>query len=338
MTILVGHERAIRILDRTVDEGRPAHAYLFTGRDGIGKKLVAIRFACRLNCPDVDADPDGTCRVCSRIAAGNHPDFTLEVPERRIIRIDRIRDLQSFFRYAPIEGKYKVTVIDDAHSMNHAAQNALLKTLEEPPPGRIVILITARPSRLLPTVRSRCRRIRFGPLPIDSLAGLLERDQGMSPQKAKSLASMSGGSVSRALEMDSSHFPELQQQVLSLLADPSGHGISGIVETSASISSDRKRATDAMEIAVTWIRDRLVENVGGNAFALIHGDSLDRISSTAHHLTGVELLSVYDELIKAGRLIEADINVNPTLVTDVLLLRMARILAGPTYGVSRSDR
>lgn len=338
MTNLVGHERVIGILERTVKEGRPAHAYLFTGRDGIGKRQVATRFACLLNCSDVDSDPDGTCRVCSRIASGTHPDFTIETPERRIIRIDRIRDLQRFFRYPPVEGKYKITVIDDAHTMNHSAQNALLKTLEEPPPARILILVTSKPSRLLPTVRSRCRHVRFGPLPVDALAALLESDRGMSPDKARSLASMSGGSVSRALEMDGSDFPDLQEQVLSLLADPTARGISGIVETSASISSDRKRATDAVDIAITWIRDRLVERVGGNAFALIHGDSLDRISSTPHHLTGVELLSVYDELIKAGRLIEADINVNPTLVTDVLLLRMARILAGPTYGIARSDR
>lgn len=338
MTILVGHERVIDLLDQTVEQGRPAHAYLFTGREGIGKKLAAIRFACRLNCPDPALDPNGTCGVCKRIVQGNHPDVTIEVPDRGQIRIDRVRSLQSFFRYAPVEGAFRVIIIDDAHTMNPAAQNALLKTLEEPPKGRILILVTATPYFLLPTVRSRCRRIRFAPLDTGTLADLLERERGMSPQRAHALAAMSGGSVSRSLEMDSPGFSDLQEQMLSFLTDPGGNGISGIVDVSAAISSDRKRALDAIEIAVKWTRDRMVESVADEDANPIRDYSLDRNPSADHQRTDEAYLSVYDELSRASELIGADINVNRNLVTDVMLLRIARILAGPAFGVTRAER
>ncbi|MDQ7784480.1 MAG: DNA polymerase III subunit delta' [Desulfomonilaceae bacterium] len=340
MAILIGHERVISLLDRAVHEGRPAHAYLFTGREGIGKKQAAIRFACRLNCPDPDSDPDGTCPVCRRIVGGNHPDVTIEVPERGIIRIDRIRSLQSHFRYAPIEGRFKVTVIDDAHTMNAAAQNALLKTLEEPPAGRILILVTSKPYVLLPTVRSRCRRIRFAPLSAGEVTGILEKSRGMSAEEAEMSASVSGGSVSRALEMDEAGFPDLRNQVLSVLTDPGAVGITGLVEMSATLSSDKKRAADAVDIAATWVRDQIVGMVRGHdGPSNPNGDCQDRASSSApSRFSARELMRVYDELLKASELIDADINVNRNLVFDVMLLRIARIMAGPTFGVTRHDR
>ncbi|MFH1112546.1 MAG: DNA polymerase III subunit delta' [Pseudomonadota bacterium] len=334
MANLIGHERVMEVLERAVREGRPAHAYLFTGREGIGKKRAAIDFACRLMCPGPEADRDATCPVCRRIVARNHPDVAVETPERGIIRIDRIRILQGYFRYAPIEGEFKITVIDDAHTMNAAAQNALLKTLEEPPAGRILILVTSKPFLLLPTVRSRVRRIRFAPLSVDEVAGILERDRGVPAQRAEMLASMSGGSVARALEMDDSGFLDLRDNMLTVLKDPGALGIAGIVEMSSGLSSDKKRAADAIDIAVTWIRDQLTTLVGGDAWPYPRGDSPGEDSSAPCRFTARELLSVYDELLRASALIEADINANRNLITDVMLLKMARVLAGPTFGIT----
>jgi DNA polymerase-3 subunit delta' len=222
--------------------------------------------------------------------------------------------------------------------MNAAAQNALLKTLEEPPAGRIIILVTSKPFLLLPTVRSRCRRIRFAPLSVDDVAGILVNVRGMSSERAGMLASTSGGSVARALEMDDSGFLDLREQVLSVLADPGSVGIAGIVEMSANLSSDKRRAADAIEIAFTWIRDQVVRMVEGDASPRLHRDSLEGISSVPRQFTGKELLSVYDELLRASELIEADINANRNLVTDVMLLRIARMLAGPTYGITGANR
>jgi DNA polymerase-3 subunit delta' len=330
MTFLVGHENNLALLERAVREGRPAHAYLFTGPEGIGKKLVALKFACLLNCALPGEDPDCSCNVCRRIITEKHPDVTIERPSKGIIRIDRIRDLQTFFKYAPVEGRYRITIIDDAHLMNRSAQNALLKTLEEPPQRRILVLVSARPSALLPTVRSRSRRMRFNPIPFSLLAGLLEQ-RGFLLDKAKSLAAMSSGSLARAIEMDASSFLDLREEVVSALTQRKA--ISGLLELSAAISVDRHTAIEAIEIALTWIRDLLVEQTGFKLAGRVHGDYLDRITSAAQHHSSRQLLSVYDELVKASSLIEADINVNRNMVTDVMFVKIARILAGPTLGV-----
>lgn len=331
MDALLGHEKILDFLKRTVQEARPAHAYLFTGLEGVGKKLVAVRFACMLNCPDPSEDRELLCPVCRKIAAEKHPDVAIERPEKGIIRIDRIRNLQSAFKYAPVEGKWRVMIIDDAHLMNRAAQNALLKTLEEPPPSRMLILVTSKPNLLLSTVRSRCRRIRFGALSREAMEHILDA-KGVSRDRAQVLANLSSGSIGLAIEMDSSSFMRLRDRMISLLADPSALGISGILELSAEISTDRGAALDAVEIAQAWIRDVLMHKAGSPVQT--EGDSLDIIASAAQHHTSEQLLTAYDELTTASELIQAEINVNRNLVTDVMLLKILRILAGPSLGTA----
>ncbi len=324
-------------LERTATQGRPAHAYLFSGREGIGKKAAAVTFACSLNCPDPGHDQDRSCAVCRRIRSGNHPDFIVEQPEKGMIRIERIRGLQSFFRYAPVEGRYRVIIFDDAHLMNRQAQNALLKTLEEPPPRRILILVSAKPSLLLPTVRSRCRDVRFGPIPAPQLASLLEQKRGLPPEKAAALAAMACGSMARALEIEKSNYLDLCRQVISILAEPGKHGIRGLLEVSKEISRNRKTAVDAIEIACTWVRDLLVQRVLPDSSQMTHRDFLDITASKAQHHSTRTLLAVYHELMRASNMIQADTNINPNMVIDVVLLNITRMLAGPTLGISAAD-
>ncbi len=338
MDVLVGHENVIGLLERTAEEGRPPHAYLFTGRDGVGKKMAALRFACMLNCPTPGTDRQGTCPTCRKISQGKHPDVYVENPERGMIRIERIREsVRGFFRYAPVEGRYRMAIVDDAHLMNHAAQNALLKTLEEPPPACIIVLVTAKPFLLLSTVRSRCRRVRFGPLPPESMAHLLEEQMGLSYNEALTLAAMSGGSMSRAVEMHGSNFANLREQVVELIDKPMNKGLAGILEFSQTISGDRNRVRETIEIAGTWIRDLIVHEISADDRLIINRDSLDRIESSAQHRGCEELLAAYEELMNASNLIESGTNVNRNLLTDIMLLRITRLLEGPTLGVVAAE-
>jgi DNA polymerase III subunit delta' len=333
MTSIVGHHRILTLLERTVAQGRPAHAYLFSGREGVGKRLVAKYFASMLNCLRPGEDSSQTCSSCRRTEAEQHPDFIMERPDRGMIRIERIRNIRSSFQYSPIEGSFRICVIDDAHTMNRSAQNALLKTLEEPPSGRVLVLVSAKPSLLLPTVRSRCRRIRFGPIPLEPLAGLLTA-RGVAADRAPVLAAMSAGSMSRALEMNQSNFLDLREKVVAVLTETSGHGIRDHMAFSAEISKDRRTASEALDIGLTWIRDMVLAACGCDLSGAIHRDFLDRIGGTTQHLNSEQLFAVYDELVRASELIEAEINVNRNLVTDVMLLRIARIISGPTMGVA----
>jgi DNA polymerase-3 subunit delta' len=323
----LGHDQILNLLRQTVAEARPAHAYLFSGPDGVGKKLMAVRFSEMLNCPRLQEDSSASCPVCRRISEEKHPDFIIEKPLRGMIRIDRVRFIQGFFQFAPVEGFFRVAVIDDAHTMNRAAQNALLKTLEEPPAGRVLILVTSKPFLLLPTVRSRCRRIRFGPIRNDVMLEILNQKR-LKQENVPLVGAICRGSVGRALQIGASHFLDLRHQVIELLADSQSIGIRGNLELSTEISKDRDVALDAIEIALSWVRDLLVVKKGPSGSAIINSDLLDRIVCAAEHLSTEQLFSIYDELLKSSELIEAEINVNRNLLLDVLLLRIRRILAG----------
>jgi len=149
--------------------GRLASTYLFAGENGIGKRMTALAFAARLNCTDpVDAgvivDACGMCASCVKFEAGTHPDLIIIEPDGAQIKVEQIRQVEEALSYRSFEGGYKVVLVDNAEAMNPAASNAFLKTLEEPAPGCLIILITSMPDRLLPTIRSRCSRINFKPL------------------------------------------------------------------------------------------------------------------------------------------------------------------------------
>lgn len=328
MNHIIGHEHIVEMLARTAIEDRPAHSYLFTGIEGIGKKMVGIRFAGLLNCPTPSADLRGECMTCRRIEAMNHPDFEILLPDRGSIRIEQVRQIQAFFKFPPYEGRWRISLIDDAHLLTRAAQNALLKTMEEPPVGRMLILVTPKPHLLLPTVRSRCRRIRFGPLPSNEVASLVQNKKKMSAKKAMLLASMSGGSVSEALRLDTNKFTELRLPLLNLLAQVSAFGWCELLEVSAKISGDRESALEAFRIISSWLRDLLhLKSVSDNPH-LTNRDFAPSLRELADRLTIAQILGCYDELVRALELIESDINVNRNLATDVVLARIAHTLSG----------
>jgi len=329
MNHIVGHEHILDVLFRTAIENRAAHSYLFTGIEGIGKKMVGIRFAGLMNCPSPSEDRLGTCGVCRRIAIGNHPDFQMVSPDRGSIRIEQVRQLQSFFKFPPYEGRWRVALIDDAHLLTRAGQNALLKTIEEPPTGRMMILVTSKPHLLLPTVRSRCRRIRFGPLPAGSVANLVQPKKKTSEEKALILASLSGGSVSEALRLDTKSFTELRTQVLNALSHTRDLRWCDLLVLSAKISQDQESAREALRIIGAWLRDLIhIKSFQINPL-VINRDFLAVLMGNGQSLAVSQILMCYDELVRALEFVESDSNVNRNLVTDVMLARFASILRSP---------
>ncbi|MBN2447018.1 MAG: DNA polymerase III subunit delta' [Phycisphaerae bacterium] len=223
-------ERALSILRRALESGRTHHAYLFEGPDGVGKELAARALAARLLCQgaeqdqgaalfgavdDADtADACGTCSSCHLFEAGNHPDFQLidralhkQHPDRAIraskglfLAVEVIRHfLIEPATLKPSVGPRRVFLVRGAERMNEAAQNALLKTLEEPPGNAVLILVSASAERLLPTIRSRCQRVPFGLLPPQFVADKLRELTTLSDRDAGALAELSGGRLGAAL-------------------------------------------------------------------------------------------------------------------------------------------
>ena len=162
---IIGQEKAINILLGTLSQNRIPSSYLFAGESGIGKKFTAVNFAKTLNCLNSQpSDCCDECPSCKKIDSQTHPDFMMVTPEKSEIRVEEVRAIEEALSFAPYEGKRKVVIVDEAEAMNASAANAFLKTLEEPPPQSIIILIASSPERLPETIRSRCSRVNFLPL------------------------------------------------------------------------------------------------------------------------------------------------------------------------------
>src|SRR6266545_424101 len=202
---IAGHRPVLELLARAVARDTLPQSLVFAGPDGVGKRLTAIALAQALNCerPAVRSnwqDACGICASCTRIARGVHADILLVQPgDSGAIKVDQVREAIDRTAYRPFEGRRRLVIVDGADALMAEAQNALLKTLEEPPPASVFVLATTRPDVLLPTVRSRCQRLRFGPLSPGDVADVLVRDHGLSPADAHAAAATADGSVGRAL-------------------------------------------------------------------------------------------------------------------------------------------
>jgi DNA polymerase-3 subunit delta' len=218
-----GQDRAVRLLRRAVARGQLHHAYLVVGPEGVGKELLARLLAQAANCEaegaaGAAAGPCGSCAACKAVLRGVHPDVItvrpqselvargqlnkgdLESAPSREIRVDEVRQLARRLSFALVRGRRKIALVAPAEALNERAQNALLKTLEEPPEGTTFLLVTAQPDLLLPTVRSRCQRLTLLPLAEEAIAGRLLA-QGVPEAAARARAARAEGSLGRALRL-----------------------------------------------------------------------------------------------------------------------------------------
>jgi len=225
---LRGHDRAVATLRRSLEQGRLPHAFLFVGPEGIGKLAFALKLAQTLLCervPEAEMDPCGACPGCVQAVAGTHPDLlrVARPEDRHELPIRVIRDLCLDLGLKPARGRRKVAIVDDADDMNDEAANAFLKTLEEPPEGSTLILVGTSPEAQLDTILSRCRVLRFDPLPEAELAAvLLERGVVDSPDAAARLAQLAEGSVARARGLADPALADFRRGLIDEIAAPLG--------------------------------------------------------------------------------------------------------------------
>lgn len=212
---IAGHARPLRVLRRALSSGRIPHAYLFWGPEGVGKELAAMGFAEVLFCKDPEAlgraSACGVCSSCVKFKAGSHPDLHLLSPDEKAISVEEVRALIQNLSFQAYEKGRKVAIIRDSFRMSREGANALLKTVEEPPPATYLFLLAPHRSRLLPTLVSRCQSVRFDPLSTGDVEKVLV-GQGIAQGDALRLAELSGGSPGAALYLDQSAIPELSAE------------------------------------------------------------------------------------------------------------------------------
>jgi len=271
---IVGHEFQKKALVRSVRENRISHAYLFFGPEGVGKRLMAVEFAKILNCliPLTEEDSKGescTCYSCKKIEKGIHPDvFLVEYKGIKDIKVDQIREeVEEKLFLRPFEGRFKVAIIDEADRMNPNAQNAFLKTLEEPPKDSIIILITSRMEALLPTIRSRCQLIEFKGIPPEvMLEEIKRRTRLFSDNEAWVAIALSGGSLGKALNLDKDALSERKEIIVNLsnISPQYASQVLGFVESipMGSSSQDVEKLIFVFEVISLWLRDLILTKIG----------------------------------------------------------------------------
>lgn len=253
---------------------------MFTGVEGVGKLEAAMVVAQALNCPTLPADACGDCPTCRRIRKGEHADVRLLSPEGAggQLKVEPVRDLVREVNFRPFEGKKRVGIINGAEKMNPTAANTLLKTLEEPAPWLVLILVTSNETAVLGTLASRCQRVRFAPLAFDEVARLLEQDHGIEREDAILLAALSGGSVRQALQLDAESIQTMRERVLDLAGKA---GTKMQIAESVALADSLAKDTDLnlfVGLLCGVFRDLAAVAAGGTA---MHRDIQDRLVELA---------------------------------------------------------
>ncbi|WP_224245051.1 DNA polymerase III subunit delta' [Hyalangium gracile] len=301
---VVGQPRAIDALQAALRSGTLHHAYLFAGPEGVGKELAAVGLAQALTCPEQPEVGCGQCASCVRVSKGLHPDVTWVMPDEervarglagrsdftgtpsRDIRVEQIRGLQERLALHGLESRRKVALITSAHRMNEPAQNAFLKTLEEPPADTTLILIAAAMDKLLPTIRSRCSKVHFAPLPVDLVAQRVQQERRLDPQTAALAAVMAGGSLGRALSLDVEGLAQRKEIITRFEALRSEDALP-LLRFAEAYGGSREDAEQALALLALWTRDVALLKAGGESLANLDMKELAR--ETAARVSEPEL-------------------------------------------------
>jgi len=327
---LAGHWRPVGLLSRSIARASLPPSLIFSGPEGVGKRRVALATAQAVNClsplrgmPDgVEFDACGTCGACRRIARGVHADVRFIVPgETGAIKIEQIRDAIDETMYRPFEGNRRVTVIDDADALVVQAQNALLKTLEEPPAASLFILITSRVDALLATVRSRCSQVRFSRLAVSEVVTVLVREHGYTDRGARAIAGLADGSVGRALETQADEFAQARASAEALLGQAAaGTDARSRLERVQDLGQDREQLAMRLRVLSSLLRDLGILSTGADTRLLANLDLRSRLEGLRKSFDSRRTLSAFTAVDRAQEALER--NVSPKVVTDWLALQL----------------
>jgi DNA polymerase III subunit delta' len=320
---LIGHQKQLAILRSALARQRLHHAYLFLGPEGVGKRTVAVACAKAIHCQELANDFCGSCVNCARIADGNHPDVrTIEpLADKKEISIQQIREIERELNYRSFTGKRKIAIVDPATLMNSAAQNALLKTLEEPPQESLIILLAANEGMLLPTLRSRCLRLSFAPLPRQEVAAYLQSKQGTSAAEAEFLAALSMGSIGVAVALDKDELIERRRVWTGILSSLKARDYQSAMAAAESLAGNRDEALKFLSWAESWYRDLLIYRVTNKADELVNLDMLEQIEQQAADANIDGLRASMERTVGAVAAIQR--NLNRRMVLERLLFSVA---------------
>jgi DNA polymerase III subunit delta' len=340
---LIGNDEVKESLRRLLSGGRVPGSMLFTGEEGIGKKLFALELAKSLNCRQRNGvEACDQCSSCKRLSRSAFPPFTSEDdnkermiwsehadvamvrPHKQIIRVKPMRELEREANFRPFEGAARVFIVEDADYMNDQAANALLKTLEEPPPASHLILTTSNPTALLATIRSRCQMIRFAPIDAAEVERFLVEQKSVSDADARLLARTAQGSIGRALAGDVETYRDRRETMLGVLrALTLTNDRVELLHSAETLGAAKDRheyeqRLDALEIL---IRDVWALALGRPEETIVNGDMLAQLRQIAAETGSTQAAAWLKNIEELRGALE--VNINKKIASDALLLTMA---------------
>lgn len=318
---IIGHEQIIEHLQNAIRLNKVSHAYILDGEEGSGKMLLASAFAQTLQCEQGGTEPCGKCHSCIQAESRNQPDIIRVTREKPgSIGVDDIRDqLCSDILIRPYSSPWKIYIVDEAEKMTVQAQNALLKTIEEPPAYGIVLLLTENSEAFLPTILSRCVTLKLRPVKDEQIRKYLMEELHVPDYQAEVCTAFARGNVGKAKRLaESDHFQELKDQVVHLLRHLNDMEIYEITDAVRRAGEYKADIEDYLDLMALWYRDVLLFKATRQIDSLIFSDEINYISAQASKSSYEGLEHILNALEKAKTRLKA--NVSFELTIELLML------------------
>ena len=322
---IIGQESIKKHLQTAIKTGNLSHAYIINGEYGSGRQTIASALAKTIQCQSKTDDTDacGVCTSCKQAESHNHPDIKYITHDKTSISVNDIREqLNNDISIKPYSSEYKIYIIPDANKMTEQAQNALLKTIEEPPVYAIIILLTENCDSLLPTIRSRCVTLTMNPVEKDKICTYLENKFQLEPEQAQIAANYCQGNIGKAIRFaSSSDFIEMKNQVLKLLKNLDSMDIASIIDTIKEFSTHKNDINDYLDLMLLWYRDVLMFKVTKDANLLLYSDEYSAISEQATKRDYENIENIISAIDKAKVRLKANVNFDVTIELMILAMK-----------------
>lgn len=319
---IIGNEGIKEYFAHVIATGTVSHSYILNGEEGTGKKMFAAAFAAAMQCSDPGERPCGVCHSCIQAATGNHPDIIYVTHEKpQTLGVDDIRKgLVDDIVIRPYSSPYKIYIVDEAEKMSVQAQNAMLKTIEEPPEYGIILLLTTNSSAFLPTILSRCMELHVKPVTMAQEAAYL-KERGIEGEQADTLLHFTRGNIGKALRMASSDsFSSMIALITNLLKNGSSMSLEQMLEAIAKLETYKIDIYDCLDFMQMWYRDVLIFKATADINLLLFKNAYSDIKRTASRCGYDGIQIVLEGIEKARRRLDA--NVNFELTMELMLQTM----------------
>lgn len=320
---VIGHEHLTEHLQSAIAMGKVSHAYIFDGEKGAGKNFLADIFASALQCEAKDQKPCGACTSCKQAESRNHPDIIRITHEKpNTISVDDIRQqLCGDVMIKPYKGPYKVYIVDEAEKLNIQAQNALLKTIEEPPAYAVILLLTTNAESFLPTILSRCVTLHLKPAKDSQVRKYLMEQVKIPDYQADICVAFAQGNIGKARRLAlSEEFGQMKDHAIHLVKYIQDMEISELIHSMEKLTEFKMDISDYLDLLMVWYRDVLLYKATWNPSSIVFSDEIHMIRKMATRSSYEGIEKILNALDRAKIRLAANVNFNLTM--ELLLLTM----------------